>query len=146
MTDAQLADRIRQMQATEDRCRTKGLQPNRTRRDNRGPYDFKRPQGFSPSPLHYQVFMNNPIGGNSGSPYLSDRSPDYLPWAGSVPIGSTYLHHEHLVAKFRNLVTFGLHNLYTWTPDDHWSAENSMQTDHSNGMAQSSAKHGSLPT
>jgi|GEM_PF-368370 len=86
---------------------------------------------------NYQVFMNNPIGGNSGSPYLSDRSPDYLPWAGSVPIGSTYLHHEHLVAKFRNLMTIGLHNLFTWTPDDHWSAENSMQTDHSNGMAQS---------
>ena len=26
---------------------------NRTRRDNHGPYDFKRHQGFSPSPLHY---------------------------------------------------------------------------------------------
>ena len=31
---------------------------NRTRRDNRGPYDFKRHHGFEPSPLHYQVFLN----------------------------------------------------------------------------------------
>ena len=31
---------------------------NRTRRDNHGPHDFKRHQGFSPSPLHYQVFLN----------------------------------------------------------------------------------------
>jgi hypothetical protein len=76
---------------------------------------------------NYQVFMNVPIGGNSGSPYLSDRSPDYLPWAGSVPIGSTYLHHEHVVAKFKNLLTFGLHYLFTWTPDDNWSPINSMQ-------------------
>ncbi|MHC4984281.1 MAG: GNAT family N-acetyltransferase, partial [Planctomycetota bacterium] len=31
---------------------------NRTRRDNRGPYDFKRHHGFAPAPLHYQVFLN----------------------------------------------------------------------------------------
>ncbi|MES1172324.1 MAG: hypothetical protein ABUL77_03720, partial [Bacteroidota bacterium] len=85
---------------------------------------------------NYQVFMNNPIGENKGSPYLSDRSPDYLPWAGSVPIGSTYLYHAHLVAKFRSLLTFGGHYLFTWTPDDNWSPMNSMQTDRSNGMAQ----------
>jgi hypothetical protein len=88
---------------------------------------------------NYQVFMNNVggmIGGNAGSPFLSDRSPDYLPWAGSVPIGSTYLHHWHAVAKFRSLVSIGLHYLFTWTPDDHWSPMNSMQTDRSNGMAQ----------
>ncbi len=30
---------------------------NRTRRDNRGPYDFKRHQGFEPSPLHYQICL-----------------------------------------------------------------------------------------
>ena len=64
---------------------------------------------------------------NMGSPYLSDRSPDYLPWAGSVPVGSTYLHHEHLVAKYKSLLTFGLHYLFTWTPDDNWSPRNSMQ-------------------
>lgn len=75
----------------------------------------------------YQIFQNYPSGSNNGSPYLSDRSPDYLPWSGSVPQGSTYLHHEHLVAKFRNLLTFGLHNLFTWTPDDNWSPINSRQ-------------------
>ena len=30
---------------------------NRTRRDNRGPYDFKRHHGFEPTPLHYQFYM-----------------------------------------------------------------------------------------
>ncbi len=30
---------------------------NRTRRDNHGPYDFKRHQGFEPSPLHYQIAL-----------------------------------------------------------------------------------------
>jgi FemAB-related protein (PEP-CTERM system-associated) len=32
---------------------------NRTRRDNTGPYDFKRHHGFEPTPLHYQVYMAN---------------------------------------------------------------------------------------
>lgn len=31
---------------------------NRTRRDNAGPHDFKRFNGFSPTPLHYQVLLN----------------------------------------------------------------------------------------
>jgi len=31
---------------------------NRTRRDNSGPYDFKRHHGFEPTPLHYQVSLN----------------------------------------------------------------------------------------
>lgn len=31
---------------------------NRTRRDNKGPYDFKRHHGFEPAPLHYQVSLN----------------------------------------------------------------------------------------
>lgn len=84
---------------------------------------------------NYQIFMNIPIGQNYGSPYLSDRSPDYLPWAGSVPVGSTYLHHEHLVAKYKSLLTFGLHYLFTWTPDDNWSPVNSMQTDRAMGTA-----------
>ncbi len=30
---------------------------NRTRRDNVGPYDFKRHHGFEPSPLHYQIAL-----------------------------------------------------------------------------------------
>jgi len=32
---------------------------NRTRRDNRGPYDFKRHHGFEPAPLHYQIFLHD---------------------------------------------------------------------------------------
>lgn len=32
---------------------------NRTRRDNHGPYDFKRHQGFEPSPLHYQIALGD---------------------------------------------------------------------------------------
>ena len=31
---------------------------NRTRRDNTGPYAFKKHLGFEPSPLHYQVSLN----------------------------------------------------------------------------------------
>ncbi|MBM4020619.1 MAG: FemAB family PEP-CTERM system-associated protein [Planctomycetes bacterium] len=31
---------------------------NRTRRDNRGPYDFKRHHGFEPTPLHYQFYLS----------------------------------------------------------------------------------------
>lgn len=31
---------------------------NRTRRDNHGPYAFKRHHGFEPSPLHYQVSLH----------------------------------------------------------------------------------------
>ncbi len=32
---------------------------NRTRRDNRGPYDFKRHHGFEPSPLAYHVYRTD---------------------------------------------------------------------------------------
>lgn len=31
---------------------------NRTRRDNSGPYDFKRHHGFEPAPLHYQFYLH----------------------------------------------------------------------------------------
>jgi len=40
---------------------TRGLRRfdfNRTRRDNSGPYDFKRHHGFEPTPLHYQFSLN----------------------------------------------------------------------------------------
>jgi FemAB-related protein (PEP-CTERM system-associated) len=37
----------------------RGFDFNRTRRDNRGPYDFKRHHGFEPTPLHYQVYLAN---------------------------------------------------------------------------------------
>lgn len=41
---------------------------NRTRRDNRGPYDFKRHHGFEPAPLHYQVLLGR-----------ADKMPDLTP-------------------------------------------------------------------
>src|SRR3569623_1871167 len=53
--------------------------------------------------------------------YLSDRDAEYLPYAGPVPQGSTYLAHAHLGASWRKMVTLGGHFLYTWTPDDDWS-------------------------
>ncbi len=57
----------------------------------------------------------------NGAPYLSDRDAEYLPYAGPVPQGSTFLHHAHVGAKYQKLWTFGLHYLYTWTPDDNWN-------------------------
>jgi hypothetical protein len=73
---------------------------------------------------HHQIYSNVPVGGAS-APRLGDRNPDYLPYAGIVPQGSTYLHHVHLGARYKKLVTFGLHHLFTWTPDDNWHDLNS---------------------
>ncbi|HXK19844.1 MAG TPA: hypothetical protein VNG33_18665, partial [Polyangiaceae bacterium] len=45
--------------------------------------------------------------------------PDYLPYPGPVPQGSTFLHHAHVGAEFgRHLLLTG-HYLTAWTPDDH---------------------------
>ena len=46
---------------------------NRTRRDNRGPYDFKRHHGFEPTPLHYQFYMS----GGGQLPNLSPSNEKY---------------------------------------------------------------------
>ena len=46
---------------------------NRTRRDNRGPYDFKRHHGFEPTPLHYQVVTRN----GAALPNLSPSNAKY---------------------------------------------------------------------
>jgi len=46
---------------------------NRTRRDNPGPYDFKRHHGFEPSPLHYQFYLN----GGGELPNLSPSNARY---------------------------------------------------------------------
>jgi hypothetical protein len=78
---------------------------------------------------NYKVFQNIPIGGNNGSPYLSDRSPDFLPYSGTVPMGSTFIHHAHIGAKYQKLLTFGAHYLFAWTPDDNWSPINSSVVD-----------------
>ena len=58
-------------------------------------------------------------------PILATQSADYLPWAGPVPQGSTYLHHAHIGRSTRRLWNFGLHYLFTWTPDDNWDPRNS---------------------
>lgn len=53
--------------------------------------------------------------------YLSDRDAEYLPYAGPIPQGSTFLAHGHLGLAWRKFLTLGLHFIYTWTPDDNWS-------------------------
>jgi hypothetical protein len=74
---------------------------------------------------NYQIFSNVPVGSTAGTPYLADRDAEYLPWAGAVPQGSTFVHHAHAVAKYQKTWTFGGHYLYTWTPDDNWHPTNS---------------------
>ncbi len=74
---------------------------------------------------NYQIF-GTPGGPSNpnGSPDLATQSADYLPWAGPVPQGSTYLHHAHIMAKYKKMWNFGLHYLFTWTPDDNWDPRN----------------------
>jgi hypothetical protein len=74
---------------------------------------------------YYQVFTNLPSLSDKGPPYLSSRDAEYLPYAGAVPQGSTFVHHAHIGAKFQKLWTLGAHYLYTWTPDDNWDPINS---------------------
>ncbi|HEX3775421.1 MAG TPA: hypothetical protein VHV51_13210 [Polyangiaceae bacterium] len=45
--------------------------------------------------------------------------PDYLPYPGPVPEGSTFVHHEHAVLEIARTLSFGGHYLHVWTPDDH---------------------------
>ncbi len=65
----------------------------RTRIDNEGPYNFKRFQGFEPTPLHYQYYV--PDGGcapnlNPGNPklQLARRLWPRLPLAVTRPLGA----------------------------------------------------------
>jgi hypothetical protein len=70
--------------------------------------------------------FNMPCTDNNGwgfQNYLSDRDAEYLPYAGPVPQGSTFLAHGHLGLAYRRLLTFGAHLLYTWTLDDNWSGK-----------------------
>jgi hypothetical protein len=82
----------------------------------------------------FQVFKGAAAGNvpteNQGFGYqrnLSDRDAEYLPYAGPVPQGSTFLAHGHLGLAYKKLLTFGAHLLYTWSPDDNWDATNSKQ-------------------
>jgi hypothetical protein len=74
----------------------------------------------------YQIY-GSPTGPGylSGAQDLASQNADYLPWAGPVPQGSTYLHHAHIMAKYQKMWNFGLHYLFTWTPDDNWDQVNS---------------------
>ena len=49
---------------------------------------------------NYQIFTNVPSGTNNGQRYLADRDAEYLPYAGTVPQGSTFVHHAHVIAKY----------------------------------------------
>ncbi|HXU00821.1 MAG TPA: hypothetical protein VN903_07510 [Polyangia bacterium] len=109
------------------------LTANLTNLDNAGNWAISLEHGFGAkydiipflNNQFYQVFTNEPLGSDKGAPYLADRDAEYLPYAGSVPQGSTFLHHAHIGAKYQKLWTFGLHYLYTWTPDDNWHPVNS---------------------
>lgn len=63
---------------------------NRTRRDNTGPYGFKRHHGFEPAPLHYQICLNRA----KALPNLSPSNSKYA-LAGrlwrKLPLGLTRL-------------------------------------------------------
>jgi hypothetical protein len=110
------------------------LTANLTNLDNAGNWAVSVEHGFG---AKYDVipFTNNqnyqiydiPLSmpGATSQPYLADRDPEYLPYAGAVPQGSTFLHHFHLGAKYQKLWTFGAHYIYTWTPDDNWHPINS---------------------
>jgi lipid II:glycine glycyltransferase (peptidoglycan interpeptide bridge formation enzyme) len=65
----------------------------RTRIDNKGPYNFKRFQGFEPTPLHYQYFVPN--GGREPNLHPSNRKLSAarrlwsrLPLAVTRPLGA----------------------------------------------------------
>jgi hypothetical protein len=45
--------------------------------------------------------------------------PDYVPYPGPVPMGSTFVHHAHLALDIERTVTIGTHYITVWTPDDH---------------------------
>ncbi len=45
--------------------------------------------------------------------------PDFEPYQGPVPQGSTFVHHAHLALDISHALTLGAHYLTVWTPDDH---------------------------
>ncbi|MBC8131970.1 MAG: hypothetical protein H7X95_03240, partial [Deltaproteobacteria bacterium] len=76
-----------------------------------------------------------PVLTNQGFGYqrnLSDRDAEFLPYAGPVPQGSTFLAHGHLGLAYKKLLTFGAHLIHSWSPDDNWDATNSNQLNVSN--------------
>jgi hypothetical protein len=78
---------------------------------------------------YYQVLTNVPSGSTSGKVYLSQRDAEYLPYAGPVPMGSTFITHAHIGAKYQKILTLGAHYLFAWTPDDNWDPINSRGVD-----------------
>jgi hypothetical protein len=109
------------------------LTANLTNLDNAGNWSVSLEDGFGAkydiipflNNQYYQVFTNVPVGSTNGAPFLADRDAEYLPYAGPVPQGSTFLHHAHIGAKYQKLWTLGAHYIYTWTPDDNWHPTNS---------------------
>jgi hypothetical protein len=70
---------------------------------------------------------------------LSDRDAEYLPYAGPVPQGSTFLTHLHAGLAYKKMLTFGAHALYSWSPDDNWDMTNSNITNVSNATPRGTA-------
>ena len=79
------------------------LTANLTNLDNAGNWSISLEHGFGakydivpvPNNQCYQIVTNKPAGTTS-QPYLADRDAEYLPYAGPVPQGSTFLHHAHV--------------------------------------------------
>jgi hypothetical protein len=96
----------------------------------------------------YQIFKSRLADGGPGGDQapvangygLADRDNEYLPYAGPVPQGSTFLAHGHLGLAYRKMVTFGGHFLYSWTPDDNWHRVNSVLGDNINANPRASGK------
>jgi hypothetical protein len=118
------------------------LTANLTNVDAAGDWAFSLEDGFGAkmdltpflNTQYYQVFTNSPPLTDKGPPYLSSRDAEYLPYAGTVPQGSTFVHHAHVGAKYQKLWTLGAHYLYTWTPDDNWDPINSRLTNASDSV------------
>jgi hypothetical protein len=56
--------------------------------------------------------------------------PDYLPYPGPVPEGSTFVHHAHVGLVWRRQLQLALHHLYSYTPDDNELAGTPTQPGH----------------
>jgi len=111
------------------------LTANLTNLDAKGDWSVTLEHGFGAkmdvvpflNDPYYKVLTNVPSGSDNGKAYLSQRDAEYLPYAGPVPMGSTFITHGHIGAKYQKMLTLGAHYLYAWTPDDNWDPINSTQ-------------------
>lgn len=84
----------------------------------------------------YQIFKSTPPGaGNNPPQSVVNRDQEYLPYAGPVPQGSTFIHHEHVALAYKKLLTFAAHFIYSYTPDDNWDYLNDNMSAAASGNA-----------